>query len=1491
MSTPGRSELRTIMTADLEGFSTAMRADEEAVIRLLVDSYYAIAEREVTGQGGVVFRKEGDAIWCSFPSAVAGVRASIAIIEELTRRRIRQAELAQLGLRVGIHLGDVVMTEDGEVLGNTLSVAKRLETASAESAINVSEQVHDQIAGRDLGFFFHDMGDVDLKGVGPRKVYQGRITPERLEALRTECSRTDQVAGTRLLVSGFPGVLPEGDRIPWEREAMRLARAAGGAVFPGRDNVVHMVLEPSADIGPLLASTKLRAARLAVGLGEVLVQRGEDGSSLGVVGEVVEELRDALLTSGWEPAICLLTEQAAQVLGRREDVTLEVSGHTGASRTSGLYRLLPEGIAPSRLSRGDDPELVSGIGDDGPHDLVAGIQRGLSERGTLGPLGDLLAGLDSLGGSWTRSTVAPDVVGLQALEDDPFLGLALGLGAIAAMDGLPRPSEGLAFGKVQADGTLVAPAPESCRARLEAAATLVPPVKHVLAPAGVAEHAPPDLRVVELSDLAEAREWLESSGQGSRLYQLARAHVDGALTVVVLGNAGGEEELRQLGEVLARDADLDPEDPFLRLAEDAEEELGRDGLESRYRTWALALPPSELARSLGDLAPPMTISLFPDPRLQPRDGPGGGRVLCLGGRADSPGRLILTEADFEDLLASLHDLPAPARQRFSTDTLLLVAPAGADRALQNFLRELRRVAPAAEEARTFLAAGEVSESDGRRLERRGVEILEERPLALLEAVRVEAALLTEAERAEQAAREAEEETGTAMPARPYKFLDYYGPGDRSIFFGRDQEIEEVTTRLLTKPILVLYGRSGAGKTSLLQAGVLSRLTRPRHLTLTLRALSDPLKLMRNGLRALGPDPGATQDRPVGELIEQVCRCISGHLVIVLDQFEEFFVRLDAGARKPFLDAVAELVRGLPERAHLLFSLREDFLAEMSAFETRLPSILDNRFRLELLSEDQARQAIVGPAALFGVDVEEALVDRLLRDLFEEGVDPPQLQIVLDRLWQERADDQAGLGRDAYERLGGVRSILVGYLQSTVNEGLGERGELARRILKAMVTDRGTKAVVEVEDLTAQVASSASEVRAVVDELVKARLVRALAEEGEHHFELAHEFLIQEVMNWSSDDEVALRHARMVLESERENWDRFGSLMSPDRLALVERERGRLDLSEGERKVLVRAAAIHDRDLAGWLVGPEAQRAGVPVLVGMLEEVEIDAACRRRILQVLFELPVEDDVHEAMVAATRVVGNPTLLDALRLSPGAGRRPEVLRSLEAAVHQRFFGPEAMVEVPAGPTWIGSTQANKDERKAVMREDLHERVDSEPEHHQVEVAAFRMDRNLVTNSEFAEFRPVHAHRFPPEEADHPAVYVSWEDAVAYAEWLGKQLPTEEEWEKAARGPEGFDYPWGDEFDPAKVNSAESELRKTTPIGAYPEGASPYGCLDMAGNVWEWTASAWKDGGPFKTQKGGSTVNFAPHQQPSARFEGFPDFILQWVGFRCVSRGDGDS
>lgn len=197
-----------------------------------------------------------------------------------------------------------------------------------------------------------------------------------------------------------------------------------------------------------------------------------------------------------------------------------------------------------------------------------------------------------------------------------------------------------------------------------------------------------------------------------------------------------------------------------------------------------------------------------------------------------------------------------------------------------------------------------------------------------------------------------------------------------------------------------------------------------------------------------------------------------------------------------------------------------------------------------------------------------------------------------------------------------------------------------------------------------------------------------------------------------------------------------------------------------------------------------------------------------------------------------------------------------------------------------------------------------------HKAFLQEYQIDRFDVTNRQYEAFvnqtgRKAPKHwidkRVLTEKKDHPVTFVSWFDAEAYCEWKGKRLPTEMEWEKAARGTDGRTFPWGNEFVREYANVYMLGIGDTTPVGQFEKGKSPYGVYDMAGNVFQWTYDWFKPypnnahldnpnyGETHKVLRGGSFYDCSyykcgPSFQAFNRIALLPKTVSVSIGFRCA-------
>jgi formylglycine-generating enzyme required for sulfatase activity len=248
--------------------------------------------------------------------------------------------------------------------------------------------------------------------------------------------------------------------------------------------------------------------------------------------------------------------------------------------------------------------------------------------------------------------------------------------------------------------------------------------------------------------------------------------------------------------------------------------------------------------------------------------------------------------------------------------------------------------------------------------------------------------------------------------------------------------------------------------------------------------------------------------------------------------------------------------------------------------------------------------------------------------------------------------------------------------------------------------------------------------------------------------------------------------------------------------------------------------------------------------------------------------------------------------------------------------------MVLVPGGEFPMGSEAADIEALQHLLQRlppEVLERLSDQAPKHRVYLDAFYIDKYEVTNALYRQFMQATGRLAPRLSAyqqfnqpQQPVVGVTWREAQAYCAWAGKRLPTEAEWEKAARGSEGRLYPWGNHFDGPQMNYCDKHCpfdwkdtaiddgyARTAPVGSYEQGKSPYGAYDMAGNVWEWVADWYAEdyyqhsptrnptgpvSGERKVARGGAWFVPAPVARTAMRRNYDANYWGDNIGLRCA-------
>ncbi len=419
-----------------------------------------------------------------------------------------------------------------------------------------------------------------------------------------------------------------------------------------------------------------------------------------------------------------------------------------------------------------------------------------------------------------------------------------------------------------------------------------------------------------------------------------------------------------------------------------------------------------------------------------------------------------------------------------------------------------------------------------------------------------------------------------MNASPFKFLDSFDRGDRSIFFGRDQEIEQLYRLLFEARLVLVYGQSGTGKTSLIRCGLANRFAETDWFELFVRRNDDLNKSLAREIRSKATTP-ITDDKPPVEAIRSLYLDHLRPVYLIFDQFEELFILGSKDEQQQFFTTVAAILAS-DVSSKIIISLREEYLGSLYPFEALVPALFSKRLRVEPMSMTNVEQVITGMTGALGINLEHGIdtARKIIAQLDDgrSGVQLAYLQVYLDTLYQ-RAAPRGGpvtFTDQDVDETGKLGDLMAGYLQTQKTEienALRLKhsdlpSDAVQHLLEAFVTTDGTKQPTTREDLLARMPESAAWLDEALAALENARILRA----SDQSIELAHDALAKRVADARSTDRLAMLNIeRLVRDALFHHQQDSSAFLSPKDLTTIRRAQklaaagvATLDLSPDER---------------------------------------------------------------------------------------------------------------------------------------------------------------------------------------------------------------------------------------------------------------------------------------------------------------------------------------
>ncbi|MCK9212235.1 MAG: HEAT repeat domain-containing protein [Ignavibacteriaceae bacterium] len=442
-----------------------------------------------------------------------------------------------------------------------------------------------------------------------------------------------------------------------------------------------------------------------------------------------------------------------------------------------------------------------------------------------------------------------------------------------------------------------------------------------------------------------------------------------------------------------------------------------------------------------------------------------------------------------------------------------------------------------------------------------------------------------------------EKTNDWKKINPYKELQAYAESDKEYFFGRKGEIEELLTKIYKYNIVGLFGESGTGKTSLVNAGLIPNFKDEGFITVSVRCLDEPIRRIREELlktlkekkisAQLIEELATTDNFP--HLIIQLKSIVDKeniNLIVVIDQFEELFTRAREAEREHLSKGITEAlaISSIKGKIYFLLSLREDYIGELWdwAHLYNLENAWIQQYRIKRLNGERAFEVIVEPLKKLGIKVDDKFIFQLILELKSIGDDliyPPYLQIVCSKLFDEykvqnsTSKPSIEFGYNLYSGADCAESIIADYLSESMLEGLTDEEKLyAQNILDLLTGPEGLRTFLNIEEISRYLITTKPNAKHVIEHLIKKKIVHPVIENGNAiGYELVHDFLSKKFFDNLGPEAQRAKTTIDIFRKAFREWKQHGVFASKDRLEILFPHIEKLILNDEEWTFLIKSS--------------------------------------------------------------------------------------------------------------------------------------------------------------------------------------------------------------------------------------------------------------------------------------------------------------------------------